>query len=170
MQRPAICRSCAYTNAITLAETSFCPELNLASSSVTSSGPSSMAHLKLILQRNGGKRKCAGAGLRPSGDQRSIFDPLFLDPVFHQTARSSSRKSKWRPKVITESDRCYLRGLKLKLEYEKNHGDAEEYHRLYSEMLTYANKLVAAQRWWEIWGKEEAFAILRGVFAIPPYL
>ncbi len=72
--------------------------------------------------------------------------------------------------MITESDRCYLRGLKLKLEHEKNHGDAEEYHRLYSEMLTYANKLVAAQRWWEIWGKEEAFAILRGVFPIPPYL
>src|SRR5260370_39151914 len=132
MQRPGICLSCAYPNAIALAEPSFCAELNLASSSVTSSGPSSMAHLKLILQRNGGKRKCAGAGLRPSGDQRSIFDPLFLDPVFHQTARSSSRKTKWRPKEITESDRCYLRGLKLKLEHEKHHEDAKKYHRCYS--------------------------------------
>src|SRR5688572_19527920 len=72
--------------------------------------------------------------------------------------------------MVTEGDRNYLAGLKQRLEHARKKGDSDEYHRIYHDMLNYANRLVADQSWWEIWSKEEAFKILSGIFAIPPYL
>ena len=72
--------------------------------------------------------------------------------------------------MVTQTDRDFFRNQKLRLENARNTADVETYHRIYNDMLVRANKLVARQSWWEIWAKEEAFAILRDVFAIPPYL
>lgn len=72
--------------------------------------------------------------------------------------------------MVTQDDRNYLAGLKQRLEYAKKNGDADGYHRIYDEMLSHANRLVADQRWWEIWSQEEACKILGDIFAIPPYL
>jgi hypothetical protein len=72
--------------------------------------------------------------------------------------------------MVTQDDRNHLAWLKQRLALAKKNGDANEYHRSYNDMLRFGNRLVADQRWWEIWPKEEAFKIMADIFAIPPYL
>ena len=69
--------------------------------------------------------------------------------------------------MITAGDRNCLANLRQRLEHARKNGDAQEYYRIYNDILGYGNRLVADQRWWEIWSREEAFKILSGIFAIP---
>jgi hypothetical protein len=72
--------------------------------------------------------------------------------------------------MVTDDDRRWFQFQRERLEDARKRGDCEVYGRIYRDMLTSAHMLVAAQRWWEIWSKEEACTILQSVFAIPPYL
>ncbi|WP_143206665.1 hypothetical protein [Singulisphaera sp. GP187] len=49
-------------------------------------------------------------------------------------------------------------------------GDRDLYDRIGHDMLVEANRLVADQRWWEVWSKEEACSVLQRVLSLPPYL
>jgi hypothetical protein len=72
--------------------------------------------------------------------------------------------------MVTDDDRRWFQFQRERLEDARKRGDREVYSRVYRDMVTSARMLVAAQRWWEIWSKEEACIILQRVFSIPPYL
>jgi hypothetical protein len=72
--------------------------------------------------------------------------------------------------MVTDDDRRWFQFQRERLQDARKRGDREVYARICQDMLTSAHMLVAAQRWWEIWSKEEACSILQSVFSIPPYL
>ena len=72
-------------------------------------------------------------------------------------------------KMPTQNDRDFFRERRVTLEEARKDGNAEAYHKIYNAMLSRANQIVADLSWYS-WGKEEAYGMLRDVFAIPPYL
>jgi hypothetical protein len=72
--------------------------------------------------------------------------------------------------MVTDDDRGWFKFQRQRLEDARIQGDRDLYHRIGHDMLIEANRLVADQRWWEVWSKEEACSILQRVLALPPYL